>query len=124
MRSSIRRTALLLPAIAIAIGFAIPASTAVAQASQDTKTQDTKAQGDNSKSGAAASTPGSVGGVVVPGRRRTLPTVPADKKAAYDAEAAKAEAWKKYRKSMPPASAGTIGQAADYPGLNSLAPKN
>jgi hypothetical protein len=113
MNSFTLRTALLLPAIAVAgaIGFALPASVAVAQASHSEKTA----------SGAEAKKPGSVGGVTVQGRRRSqLHRIPPDKAAAFDDEAAKSEAWKKYRKSTPPAAAGTLGQAEGYPGAQSL----
>lgn len=66
---------------------------------------------------------GDVSGVVVqaPRRRAKFP-IPPDKKAAYDAEAAKSEAWKTYRKSTPPAAAGPLAESKDYPGLQELVP--
>jgi hypothetical protein len=110
------RTALFLPAITLAgaIGFSLPSSVAVAQAGQGGRTD----------AGAAASQPDSVGGVVVqaPRPESELRQIPADKKAAFDEEAAKNEAWKRYRKSTPPLAEGTLGQAKDYPGLQSLLP--
>lgn len=113
------RTAVLLPAIAVAgaIGFALPASVAVA--SQGDKTQSEKTQGD---AAASKSKPASVGGVVVQGSRRRLNTVPPDKAAAFDDEVAKSESWKRYRKSTPPASASTLEQGKDYPGAQNLLP--
>lgn len=111
MKSCISRTALLLQAIAVAgaIGLAWPASVALAQGGQSERSQ----------SGAAASKPGSVAGVVVQAPHRR-PRIPPDKAAAFDVEAAKRQAWNRYRKSTPPASAGAMGQLKDYPGLRSL----
>ena len=117
------RMTLLVPAITVAgaLGLALPASVAVAQTSP---TQTSPAE--KSGSGAPAdSKPGAVGGVVVQAPRppSKLQEVPPDKKAAYDKEAAKNEAWKRYRQSRPPLSAGTLGQADDYPGLQTLLPE-
>jgi hypothetical protein len=64
-----------------------------------------------------------VGGVVVQAPREPeQPVIPADKKAAFDNEAAKAETWRRYRQATPPLSEGTLGQAKGYPGLQSLLP--
>jgi hypothetical protein len=117
MKSRIFRATLLLQAITVAgvIGFAAPASVALAQGSQGAK----------SESSAAASKPGSVAGVVVQAPPK-LNRIPPAKKAALDAEAAKRKAWKKYRDTTPTAtargsaSAGASAQAENYPGLHSL----
>lgn len=117
MKFGTLRTALLLPAftVAVAIGFTLSPSMAVAQAGQSEKAEE----------GAAASKPGSVGGVVVQAPRppSKVEGIPPDKAAAFDEQAAKNEAWKRYRKSTPPLAAGTLGQADDYPGLQSLLPQ-
>jgi hypothetical protein len=117
MKSSLLRATLLLPAITLAgvAGFALPSPRAVAQVSQGEKPED----------GAAAPKPGSVGGVIVQAPRppSKLQDIPADKKAEFDQEAAKNEAWKRYRQSTPPLADGTLGQAKDYPGLQSLLPQ-
>jgi hypothetical protein len=115
-------------AIAGAIGLALPGSAAVAQVSQGESQSGPDASqsvspSDKAGSEAAAAKPASVGGVVVQAPRpEPQAEIPADKRAAYDAEVAKREAWKRYRKSMPPLSAGTLEQADDYPGLQSLLP--
>jgi len=107
-----------------ALGLALSASSALAQGGGDRGNNPAASANPNQgDSGAGPSTQDSVSGVVVPGQRRpTNPPIPADKKAAYDAEVAKEEAWRRYRKSMPPASDSTIDQAKDYPGLRSLLP--
>ncbi|MEI9889726.1 MAG: hypothetical protein WDN45_02955 [Caulobacteraceae bacterium] len=112
------RTALRLQAIAIAavIGLlAAPAALSAAPAGPAEK-------GANE---APAAMPDKVGGVVVqaPRGRSKLGAIAPDKKAALDQEAARNEAWKTYRKSTPPAAAGTLGQSKDYPGLQALAPQ-
>jgi hypothetical protein len=115
-------------AAAGAIGLVLSASTALAQANNGGNASNAAGASNPNKgaggdSAAGASDPNSVSGVVVPGQRRPEnPPIPADKKAEYDAEVAKQEAWKRYRKSMPPATASTIDQANDYPGLRSLIP--
>jgi hypothetical protein len=120
MTSCIFRATLLLQAITAAgvIGFAAPASVALAQGNQ----------GQNAESGAAASKPGSVGGVVVQAPPKPS-SIPPDKKAAFDAEAARRKAWQKYRGTTPTPTATTAAtagvsastRAEDYPGLRSLA---
>ena len=118
MKSGMLSKALLVPAIAAGVvGFTLPPSMAMAQASQDAKT-DVRSAAVNPDGG------DTVGGVVVqsPPQRSKLGDIPPDKAAAFDQEAEKNEAWKRYRKSTPPLSAGTLGQANDYPGLQSLLP--
>ena len=96
---------------------AAPASVALAQGSQ----------GQKSESSAAASKPGSVGGVVVQAPPK-LKGVPPDKKAAMDAEAARRKHWTKYRKTTPlpasaapaPATVSAAARAENYPGLHDL----
>ena len=121
MKPGLSRTALFVSAITIAgaIGFAFPSSMAMAQAADRGDTADVKP---------AAVKPDSadtLGGVTVqsPRPRSKLEDIPPAKAAAFDEEAAKQEAWKRYRKSTPPFGAGTLGQANDYPGLQSLLPQ-
>jgi hypothetical protein len=115
-------------AAAGALGLTLSASMAMAQANNANSAASpppapNQDKSDSGSAGGDASTPDSVSGVVIPGQRRPEnPPIPADKKAAYDAEVAKEEAWRRYRKSMPPASDSTIDQAKDYPGLRSLLP--
>ncbi|MGZ3364735.1 MAG: hypothetical protein ACXWKY_08475 [Caulobacteraceae bacterium] len=117
MKACVMRMALRVPAIAVAgvIGCVLPASMAAAQTSPAPKTE----------SNTPADKPGTVGGLVVQAPRppSKLGAVPPEKAAGYDKEAAKSEAWKRYRKSRPPLSAGTLGQADDYPGLQTLLPE-
>jgi hypothetical protein len=116
-------------AVAAVIGFALPASAALAQAGQvaspgagPSESQNVSPDG-NPESDAATAKPASVGGVIVQAPRpEAQPPIPADKRAAYDAEVAKSEAWKRYRKSIPSTNVGTLEQADDYPGLQSLLP--
>ena len=108
-----------------AVGLALSTSTALAQtATGGSGAGVSNPNNSNGRDGGAgASDENNVSGVVVPGQRRPAnPPIPADKKAAYDTEVAKEEAWRRYRKSMPPASDSTIDQAKDYPGLRSLLP--
>lgn len=133
MRS--RLAALLHPAIAAAgvIGLALPPCVAAAQG-DPSPSQDVRPNGnpgasqgagpaEKPASDAAAAKPASVGGVIVEAPRpEARPPIPADKRAAFDQEVAKSEAWKRYRKSIPPSTTGTLEQADDYPGLNSLLP--
>jgi hypothetical protein len=120
MKSCIFRATLLVQAVAVAgaIGFAAPASVALAQGSQ----------GGKSESKAAASKSGSVAGVVVEAPPK-LDRIPPAKKAALDAEAAKRKTWKKYRSAAPAATSAAAAtatttasaRAENYPGLHSLA---
>jgi hypothetical protein len=108
-----------------AVGLALSGSMALAQTSPgDTAPAAANPSKTDSGDGAtAAPNQSSVSGVVVQAPRpQVSPPIPADKKAAFDAEVAKEEAWRRYRQSTPPASEGTIGQAKDYPGLRSLLP--
>jgi len=113
MKSGLLRTTLLLSAITLA--GALPSSMALAQASQ----------GETAKDDEAAAKPASVGSVVIqaPRPQSKLQDIPPDKKAAFDEEAAKQEAWKRYRENTPPAADGVLGQAKGYPGLQSLLPQ-
>lgn len=117
MKSGMLRITLFLPAIAFAgaTGLSLAPSMAAAQA----------VQGEKAEERAADSKSASVGGVIVqaPRPESKVQQIPPDKKAAFDEEAAKDEAWKRYRKSTPPLSDGTLGQAKDYPGLQSLLPQ-
>ena len=63
-----------------------------------------------------------VGSVVVHApRQRPQIGVPPDKAKALDEQAAKDEAWRKYRDSVPPINAGPLEQTKDYPGLHAAA---
>jgi len=80
---------------------------------------------EQSASSPAATKAGSVPGVVVeaPPKRSAIP---AKKKAALDAEAAKRKRWQSYRATTAPTPARTAGVSAEaraenYPGLRSRA---
>ena len=115
MKSCNSPATLLLRAIAVvgAIGLASPAS--AAQGRHGVKTA----------SSAAASKRGSVAGVVVQAPPKSNKNPP-EKKAAFDAEAAKRKAWQKYRNTTPsPTPTLTAGvsasaRAENYPGLHTL----
>jgi len=63
-----------------------------------------------------------VGSVVVHApRQRPQVGVPPDKAKALADQAAKNEAWRKYRNSVPPVNAGPLEQSKDYPGLHAAA---
>jgi hypothetical protein len=65
---------------------------------------------------------GEVGAVVVRPPRQTPhydTFVPPDRAKAFAAEAAKDEAWRNYRNSIPALGAGPLERAKDYPGLQS-----
>ncbi len=118
MTSCISPATLLLRAITLvgAIGLAAPAPAASAQGGHDGK----------SPSSAAAAKPGGVAGVVVQAPPKTN-RIPPERKAAFDAEAAKRKTWKQYRTTIPaPAPTPTAGASAsaraeNYPGLHTLA---
>lgn len=99
--------------IAGAIAFAAPASAALAQGDQ----------GGKSESSAAASKPNSVSGVIVPAPPKLNKPSPA-KKAAFDAAAAKQEAWTQYRTTAPPSTVararGGSLETENYPGLHEV----
>jgi hypothetical protein len=115
-------------AAAGAVGLAMAASMALAQTNTSGSGDSGAGAANPNKGGGAgaaagAPAPGSVSGVTVEAPPRPdHAQIPPDKKAAYDAEVAKAEAWKSYRGSLPPLSDGTFGQAKDYPGAQSLLP--
>ena len=89
------------------------------------------AQSDHDKAAAAAAPnaeaakPSSVEGVIVnaPREGSGLIAVPPAKKAEYDAEAAKNEAWRKYRESTPPLTKDPNDDSKDFPGLQTYVPK-
>jgi hypothetical protein len=118
MTSSLPRTARLLPAIMLAGALALALQPSMAAAQADPS--------DKADVRPASVNPDVVGGVVVetPRPHSKLEDIPPDKAAAFDEEAAKNEAWKRYRRSTPPLSAGALGQADDYPGLQSLLPSD
>jgi hypothetical protein len=68
------------------------------------------------KPAAAAPKPSSVAGVTVNAQRRR-PLIPTAKAEAYAAAAAKDEAWRKYRKSMPPLTNNPNDDSKDFPGI-------
>ena len=72
---------------------------------------------------APAAKPSSLEGVTVNAARRPALGVPPAKAAAYAGEAAKSEAWRKYRASKPPLTADPNDQSKDYPGLKTYLPK-
>src|SRR4051794_22119846 len=102
MKSIMLPAALLVPAMTLAAvaAVALPWSMAAAQVSQGEARRGDVRQGEVSQAekagdAAAAAQPGSVGGVVVQAPRppSKLGEIPPDKKAAFDEEAAKNEAW-------------------------------
>ncbi len=76
---------------------------------------------------AAASEPASeasgVEGVTVNAPRSRSIGIPAEKEAAFAAEAAKNEAWRKYRESTPPLTSDPNDQSKDFPGLQAYIPQ-
>ena len=115
MKSCISPATLLLRAIAVvgAIGLAAPASAAQGR------------HGEKTASRVAASKPGSVAGVVVQAPPKSN-KIPPEKKAAFDAEAAKRKAWQEYRDTTPSptltlaAGVSASARAENYPGLHTL----
>jgi hypothetical protein len=74
---------------------------------------------------AAPAKPSSVEGVTVNAPRagsNAIGVAPADA-AAFAAEAAKNEAWRKYRESMPPLTSNPNDQSKDFPGLKAYVPQ-
>jgi hypothetical protein len=99
-----------------ALGLASEAPTAQAQSGPDKPAA-------ASKPSAAASTPSSVADVTVTAPRpRSIGVGPA-KAAALAAEAAKNEAWRKYRESTPPLTRDPNDQSKDFPGLKTYVPQ-
>ncbi len=107
-----------------ALGLASAAATAQAQTEKNNPPTPPE-------SVAATPNPDAVEGVTVdaPARRRLEADIPADKLAGFDAEAAKDEAFRNYRKSTPPltADARDVGdpndQSTNFPGLQTYLPK-
>lgn len=80
------------------------------------------AQADHPTGAGGSTKPNAIGEVVVrapPAHRRHHARIPPAKAAAFAAQAAKNDAWRKYRDSTPSVTAGTLDQAAGYPGLRS-----
>ena len=107
-----------------AFGLAFAATTVLAQ----TVTPPNRAE--SGAPPAASSNPQPVEGVTVNGRRAdTGAAIPDDKKAEYDAEAAREAAFREYRQSRPPLTTDDKGvsdpndQSKDFPGLQSYLPK-
>jgi hypothetical protein len=80
------------------------------------------AQPTNASDSSGVPPKGEVGSVVVHApRQRPQVGIPPDKAKALDEQAAKDEAWRKYRNSVPPVNAGPLEQSKDYPGLHAAA---
>ena len=78
------------------------------------------AQTDHKDAAAGAANQSNTGAVVIQAPRPRPAVgvgIPPDKVAAFDAEAAKNEAWQAYRTSTPPLDTRTLDLAKDYPGL-------
>ncbi len=118
-KSAVRQPRQLVPASILALTLALTMSAAWAESAPVQSARPAKAPA------ADATKPNTVGDVVVraPPRRHRL-RIPPAKAAAFAAEAARQDAWRNYRDSTPPASAGALGQAAGYPGLRSLGPRS
>lgn len=116
------RRSLMLSA-AFALGFAL---TAQAQSQSDHPAVAPSPASAATEPAAAApwpgSAPGAVEGVTVKAARPGF-GVPAEKATAYDAEAAKNEAFRKYRKSTPPLTGDPNDDSKDFPGLQTYIPK-
>jgi hypothetical protein len=100
----------------LALGLASEAPTAQAQNEHDKPVA-------ASKPTAQASGSSKVAEVTVNARRRRVIGVPPAKAAAFAAEAAKNEAWRKYRESTPPLTRDPNDQGKDFPGLQSYLPQ-
>jgi hypothetical protein len=84
------------------------------------------AQADHDKSVVPAVKQSDAGSVIVhaPPRRPRRLGVPPAKAAAFAAQAANDEAWRKYRDSTPSVTDSTLDQAKAYPGLRTLVPNS
>jgi len=121
---ALSRTGCRLTLLAVfALGLASQAPTAQAQSQPDKSAAASKSGAADSKPGAAASEPSSVPEVTVDAPPSQVSRVPPAKAAALAAEAAKNEAWRKYRDSMPPLTRDPNDLAKDFPGLQSYAPQ-
>jgi type IV secretory pathway VirJ component len=116
-RSTSRRRLMLLTVLALGL-----ASAAQAQDEHAKPATTPKHDAAGPKHDAAASKPSSVGGVTVNAQRRRTP-IPTDKAEAYAAQAAKDDAWRKYRKSMPPLTNSPNDDSKDFPGIQIRAPQ-
>lgn len=119
-----------LPSALFALGLASVAAMAQAQAAAPPTPAKEAGPPAPSEHAAAASAPDPVEGVTVSGRRAdTGATIPADKKAEFDEQAAREAAFRAYRASKPPLTADHTGivdpndQSKDFPGLQSYLPK-
>jgi hypothetical protein len=115
-----------------ALGLASAAATAHAQTAAPPAQAEKAGQPEPPGNAAAASNPDPVAGVTVQGRDRspdTGATVPADKKAEFDKEAAREAAFREYRESRPQTTTDDKGigdpndQSKDFPGLQSYVPR-
>ena len=109
-------TARLMLLAVCAFGLAAAGQTARAQGEPDNPAAASKPTAPAAKPSIWASPPSSVDGVTVNAQRRR-PDIPAEKAAAYEVEAAKAEAWRKYRRSMPPLTNDPNDDSKDFPGI-------
>lgn len=114
-----------------ALGLAFAAGAALAQSAAPPNRAETAPAAPPERA-AAASNPDTVEGVTVKGRDRradTGATIPDDKKAEFDEEAAREAAFREYRESSPRLPADDKGisdpndQSKDFPGLQSYLPK-
>jgi hypothetical protein len=112
-----------------ALGLASAAATALAQTPTPPNRAETGPPAPPERAPAAAN-PDPVEGVTVTGRRAdTGANIPDDKKAEFDAEAAREAAFRDYRQSRPPLTPDDKGvsdpndQSKDFPGLQSYLPK-
>jgi len=127
---SIARNRWLRPAFfALGLASAAAAAAALAQTAPPPSRAETAPPAPPERA-AAASNPQPVEGVTVNGRRAdTGAPIPDDKKAEYDAEAAREAAFREYRRSRPPLTTDDKGvsdpndQSKDFPGLQSYLPK-
>lgn len=114
MLLTVRRRLMLLAVSAFGLASAAPA--AQAQSEPDKPAAASEPTPPASKPNIWTSPPSGVEGVTVNAQRRR-PDVPTEKAAAYGAEAAKTEAWRKYRRSMPPLTDNPNDDSKDFPGI-------
>ncbi len=106
-----------------ALGLVSAAPTAQAQSEPDKPAAAPEPNAAASEPGAAASKASSVEGVTVNARPGSGALgVPPAKAAAYADEAAKNEAWRKYRESTPPLTSNPNDLSKDFPGLQAYIP--
>jgi len=99
------------------------ASTPDASASKADAAAVSRADAQAAQQDAGTPAPGSVGEVTVTGSQPHAVGIPAKKAADLADDAAKNEAWRKYRDSTPPLTRDPNDQSKDFTGLQTYVPK-